>query len=361
VSRPTGQAWRNWKKAEVRKGVHPNDWAAHWDATHSKAKAPAKPDDIQALIEATRKPIGFEALCDKLGKPPAAVRLLIDLARVRGIGLQLGNEHLQLSPNEQVRTVQQTRILPTTSEQQMVGAISDTHLGSKYCLRSQLRDTVGHMYSRGIRHILHSGDLLDGCYQHGVFELSHTGLEDQTGDLFETLPQLPGLNYHAITGNHDHTFTEKTGVNVGGYIRGYFQDRGREDIKFYGQCGAFIEIMGAVVELWHPLKGMGYAKSYQLQRHIEDYGAGEKPHILLAGHWHQFCYVEHRGVFAVAMPTFQASGSVFSKRLGGQPAMGGVILTWEIAGKDMVRNCGVERRRYFEIETPQKVRAEAVA
>jgi hypothetical protein len=314
------------------------------------------PDELQALIDATRRVIGFEMLCDKLGKPPAAVRKLIEQAKSKGIRLDLGNNHVQLSPHEQVRTVQDTLIMPTKGKRQMIGHISDLHLGSKYCLRSQLIDCVNHLYERGAREITCTGDMLDGCYKHGVFELSHTGLEDQTQDLFETLPKLPGLTYHAITGNHDHTFTELTGVNVGAFITGYFRERGRNDMTVYGDCGAFIEMHGAVIELWHPLKSMGYAKSYQLQRHIEGYGAGEKPHILVVGHWHQFCFVEHRGVFAVASPCFQASGSAFSKRLGGQPALGGMILTWEVAGEDTVRNFGVERRRYFEIEMPTKAR-----
>ena len=314
------------------------------------------PKDIQALVNATRNPIEFENLCDKLGKPPAVVRKLIDQAKAQGISLQVGNGHVQLSPQEQVRTVQQTYILPTNTGRQSIGVISDLHLGSKYCLRAQLRDCVRHFYDRGIRAIVIPGDLLDGCYDHGVFELSHVGLEDQARDLCETLPHLPGLVYLAITGNHDGTFSARTGTSVGRYLTGFFADSNRHDIQFFGECGAFIEIMGAVIELWHPLKSMGYAKSYQLQRHIEGYGANEKPHILLAGHWHQYCHVEHRGVFAAACPTFQASGSAFSKRLGGQPALGGLILTWEIAGQDMIRNFGVERRRYFEVEIPTKVR-----
>lgn len=314
------------------------------------------PRDLQTLVDATRFAIGFEGLCDKLGKPPTTVRKLIALARESGINLQVGNDHVQLSPQEQVRTVQDTAIQPTKAKRQSAGVLSDLHAGSKYCLRAQIRDCVEHFYSRGVRQVLIPGDLLDGCYKHGVFELSHTGLEDQTQDLFEILPALEGLSYHAITGNHDHTFTELTGVNVGAFITGYFKERGRDDIRFYGDCGAFLHIGGAVVHLWHPLGGASYAKSYKLQKQIEKYGAGEKPDILLTGHLHQFAVVEDRGVFAVLCPTFQASGSAFSKRLGGQPALGGLIISWEIAGKDLVRNFSVERRRYFEVEGPTKVR-----
>lgn len=359
--KPTGTVWRNWKKKQGRKRVTQglpwtpeHGWDAEWECAGA-AESIATLDTFQSLVSAAKRPISFEDLCNKIGKPPGETRKLIGKAIEMGISLRVGGNHVHLSPEEQVRTVQQSNILPTSGVRQMVGVISDLHLGSKYCLREQLVDCINYFYSRGIRHILCAGDLLDGCYKHGVFELSHTGLEDQTLDLFQTLPNLPGLMYHCITGNHDHTFTELTGVNVGQFITGYFSERGRRDIKFYGNCGAFVEIMGAVIHLHHGMGGGSYAKSYKLQKQIEKYGAGEKPHILLMGHYHQFCEVEERSVFGVMCPTFQASGSAFSKRLGGHPAIGGLILEWDIAGKDMIRNFSLERRRYFEVEIPQRI------
>ena len=322
------------------------------DPQYSRARAAPKVDaEMRALVDATRKPIAFEDLCDKLNKSPAAVRNLLARSDDSGIGLKIGQDHIQLSGVEQIRTVQDTRILPTRGKRQQVGVISDLHLGSKYCLRTQLKDCVHYIYSLGIRDILCPGDWLDGCYRHGVFELSHTGLEDQTQDLAETLPRLKGLKYHGITGNHDETFSALTGVDVGRYIHSV-----RPDILFYGRCGAFIKIKGIVAELWHPLKGMGYAKTYQLQNHIRDYGAGEKPDLLLAGHWHQSAEVESRGVFARACPTFQGCGSTFSHRLGGQAALGGQIISWDVTASGLVRNFSAERRRYFEVELAQKVR-----
>lgn len=55
-------------------------------------------------------------------------------------------------------------------------------------MRAQMQDCIEHFYTRGIREIMIPGDLLDGCYKHGVFELSHSGIHDQTGDLFNVLP-----------------------------------------------------------------------------------------------------------------------------------------------------------------------------
>ncbi len=300
------------------------------------------------LLKLAKKPIRFEDLCDQLDMSPRATRKLIADSKIT---LKMGNDHVQLPGAEQIRTVQDTRILPSRGTTQTVGVISDLHLGSKFCLRAQLIDCVERMYDRGIREILCPGDWLDGCYKHGIFELSHTGLEDQTQDLAETLPKKRGLSYHGITGNHDETFASLTGVDVGRYISSI-----RPDIHFYGRCGAFLKIRGIVAELWHPLKGMGYAKTYQMQNHIRDYGAGEKPDLLLVGHWHQSAEVESRGVFARACPTFQGSGSAFGKRLGGGVALGGQIVSWDLAGKDMIREFQAKRIRYYEVEKAQKVR-----
>jgi hypothetical protein len=351
-------AYGNWLRATGRAPVrapkqrHPKtDPAPPPESPTADQRSPIDADLLAALAQASKKPIHKDKLAERLHVSADQLEHLLRYANVH-----VENEHVQLSAHEQIRTVQDSRILPTTSERQTIGVISDLHLGSKYCLRVQLIDCVEYMYKCGIRYILSPGDWLDGCYQHGVFELSHTGIRDQTRDAFETLPQRDGLRYGFITGNHDETFAALTGVNVGEYIVSTFKSWGRDDVQCFGACGAFVKVKGAVVHLWHPLGGMSYAKSYKLQKQIEKYGAGEKPHILLGGHVHQFCVVEDRGVFACFCPTFQASGSAFSKRLGGQPALGGLILSWEIAGVDLVRNFAVERRRYFEVELPQEAK-----
>lgn len=308
-----------------------------------------KIDPVKLLVRLSRTPISLTELCDRLDMSPARV---LALAQKHKVKLEKGNDHVQLSAKEQIRTVQDTRVLPVRGRRQQVGVISDLHLGSKYCLRAQLRDCVQHMYERGIREILVPGDLLQGWSKKWIFELSHPGFTDQIEDLRATIPRLRGLTYWAITGNHDETWFEISGIDVGEAIHAV-----RPDINFVGRCGAFVKIRGAIGHMWHPLGGTPYAKSYRLQKKIEEYSAGEKPDFLLAGHLHQYAHVEERGVFGALCPTFQASGSAFSKRLAGNPALGGLILSWEIAGKDLVRNFSIERRRYYELELSTRVPA----
>jgi len=314
-------------------------------------------DPFGKLVSLTRsKPLPFVELCNRLDLSPGKTKALIAAAKTSGLLIKVDDHHVGLQVPVEDERVQATGIMPVVGKRQKVGVISDTHLGSKYCLRAELKDFVEYAYSQGVREILHPGDMLDGNYvSHGMFELSHVGLQPQIQDLVETLPKKPGLSYHAITGNHDLTFMEQNGVDVGRSITNEFKRAGRDDFHFYGNRGAFIKIRGAVVHLWHPMGGGSYAKSYKLQKQIEKYASGEKPHIVLAGHWHIYCHVYERGVHALACPTFQGGGSAFGKALGGAPTIGGMILSWEQTAHGTMRNFIHEYRAYFENEKPQQL------
>lgn len=321
---------------------------------------PPTQDALMAqLVKAVRGgPIKFAALCDKLDLSPARTRALLEQARKGGSRLKVEGDHVGLDlsapPSDRVRDV---KIAPVVGGRSLVGVISDTHLGSKYCLRDQLRDFVHTAYERGVREILHPGDVIDGVYRHSRFEQTHVGLEEQARDLFEVLPKLPGLTYHGIAGNHDFTFSEESGVDVGRYLSDYFRRRGRDDLHFYGDRGAHLKLRGARIHLWHPSGGTSYAVSYKMQKKIESYASGEKPAVLLIGHWHRFCYIFERGVHAMACGTFQGGGSAFSKSLqSGPPAIGGTVLGWTVTRDGTLRDFAVERRSYFEVEVPYRVK-----
>lgn len=314
-------------------------------------------EDVQLLVKLTKnKALDLETLCDKMDASPKKVRQVIEAARAQGVDVHLAADKIGVVPRPEraVPEVADTLIPPVVGDTQKVAVISDTHFGSKYCMRDQIRDFIHYAYESGVREILHPGDILDGCYRHGWLELTHSGLEDQAYDACEVLPQLPGLTYHCITGNHDETFWDASGANVGAAIAAHFQDQGRNDIFFYGDRSAYLKVRGAVVELWHPRGGGSYAKSYKVQKHIEGY-LHIKPQIVLVGHFHQFCHIFERGVHGILCPTFQGSGSKFSRSLGGAQAQGGLIMSWELTELGMIRNFSLEKRSYFEKEIPVEI------
>lgn len=320
--------------------------------------APPKPDLEARLFQATaRRPRSFEDLCNELDVSPARLRASVDACRAAGRPVRVEGDFLHFATPEPDEHIQDTGVAPVVGERQQVGVISDLHYGSKYCLREYIRDCVEYMYVKGVRDVLVPGDVVDGNYtDHGLFELSHVGLADQARDVVENLPAFDGLTYHVISGNHDETFMKQNGADALAYVSARLREDGRKDFKLYGHRGAFLRVRGAVVHLWHPMGGGSYARSYKLQKKVEGYALGEKPNILLAGHWHQFCYVDERGVHAISCPTFQGGGSNFGKALTGAPSIGGLLLSWDCTRDGTLRNFVLEKRTYFEREMPQEVK-----
>lgn len=315
--------------------------------------APVLSPDLERLFKAVRKrPRNLEALCDELQMAPGAVRRLLAKAEAVGMPVAVSGDLLMFKPPAPDDRVQDSTIAPVVGEPVRVGVISDLHYGSRYCLRDRIADFVRWAYDRGVRAILVPGDIHDGDYRnHGQFELSHIGVESQADDAAANLPTLPGLTYHVISGNHDETFLTANGSDV---VRALCSRR--SDVYYYGHRGAFVRIAGTVVHLWHPSGGGSYAVSYKLQKRVEAYASGEKPHILLAGHWHRYCHIFERGVHALACPTFQGGGSAFGRSLAsGAPAIGGLLLEWETTAHGTVRNFSHTYRAYFETEKTQEL------
>ena len=307
-------------------------------------------EDFSKLVDALKRSPVFDDLCSTLDLSPARTRNLLRRARAAGYAVRLGAEVVGIG-HEDTSDIRDVEVPPTVGGRFRVGVISDLHAGSKYCLRAQLRDCIERMYRRGVRDILIPGDLTDGCYGHGVFELKYSGVQDQVADLERMLPQKEGLRYHAISGNHDYTFSERTGLDFGSYCVGYFKTRGRNDLCFYGDRAATLRIGGTSVRLLHPSGSCSYAISYKLQKFVESFDSGEKPGILLVGHYHRSCYIYTRGVHAFAVPTFQGPGSAFGKSLGlGPQAIGGLILSWKLTQFRTIRSLQFEPLSYFKTE-----------
>jgi predicted phosphodiesterase len=307
-------------------------------------------DDVRRLLDATRRaPVPFADLCDLLDLSPRKCRELVEGAQQAGYAVSVdhGEVSFRLPEGGQEHVVD---VAPATSGPHLVAVISDVHFGSKWCLRRQLRDFVEHAHARGVRHVLSPGDWLDGVYRHSLYEQSHRGFDEQAQDALESLPHLPGLTYHFIDGNHDDTLSDAIGMESGRALVERFAASGRHDLRFYGRRGAYLRLFGARIELWHPRSGKSYALSYQLQNHIRDYAVGQKPDVLLAGHWHIWTYFEQRGVHALACGTFQGGGSAYGRSLGGAPSMGGTLLSWELTDHGTIRRFAVERSAYYEQE-----------
>jgi hypothetical protein len=202
------------------------------------------------------------------------------------------------------------------------------------------------------------GDLLDGEYKHGQRELHAHGFDEQADEAIERLPQMQGATWYFVDGNHDETLSKASGAVCGRALVDRALRMGRGDLVYLGQRKGLLRLdsrrgYAPLVELWHPKKGGAYALSYNLQKRCATYLPGTKPDFLLAGHWHQFCYIVERGVHALSCGTFQGGGSAYSNAIGTPVALGGQIVSYTLTEHGTVRQVAVERISYYEEERPR--------
>lgn len=318
---------------------------------------------LAKLVETTRrKPTTLEALCDSLDMSPLRVRGLVEVARERGYRVEIDGHHVGRRPQDDASPEHHDIQVPKAGERHVIAAVGDIHYGSKHHLASYFQDYCQYAYERGARKFLHVGDLLDGVYRHSVWDQSHRGYEEQVGVAIEQLPRWPDAEWFFIQGNHDETLGEANGLDVGRAIEQSFVAAGRTDMKYLGPRAAYVRLVapgerrGLFVELWHPRdKSNAYAKSYRMQKHIEKYAPGQKPDLLLVGHWHQQMYFTTRGVHALSVGCWQGGQSAFGKSLGGAPDIGSWIIEYALTPEGTVRHIRPEWVGYFEKESVRDV------
>jgi hypothetical protein len=322
---------------------------------------PAK-DTLVALLDAVAKaPQSIGSLADELDISPRRVRELVDQGRGNGLRIDVDGELVGYRPSRMMHTSDERPVVMPAGKVQRYAVISDIHFGSKHHLNDRLQDFIEHVYSRGVRTILCPGDILDGVYRFSVWEQSHRGFKEQCQAAIEGLPRRPGLSFHGILGNHDLTFEDKSGIDVGATMVQAFQAAGRDDLRIYGERGAYLRLKapgqrrGLLCEMWHPLKGPAYALTYKMQKHIEGYAPGAKPDTLHVGHWHQSSYFSQRAVHATSCGTFQGGQSAFGKALGGSPSIGGWMFEYAMTEDGAVRDFCPSWRAYYEREEVRDV------
>jgi predicted phosphodiesterase len=314
-------------------------------------EAPAHSTETEKLLKALKQPRTYAELGARLKLDPPALSALLLGAVQDGVALDLGPTHVVLStPAADQSKISEEPLLPTVGDWFRVGVISDTHAGSKFMMRRELQDCVQWMVrEKGVTRILHCGDWVQGCYTHSTFEVTTSGLDDQLRELSEWLPQIPGVKYIGIAGNHDETFTAKSGRSFASELHGAWSEFRRSDVQIVGAIGAFVRIGGALIYLWHGGRP-AYSLSYHLQRHAQQGFAALKPSVLLDGHVHQSCHVETRGIECLLVPCFQGGASPFAKLFPGSPSIGGYVLNWRLQAGGSFRDFEVSKRRYYERE-----------
>lgn len=223
---------------------------------------------------------------------------------------------------------------------------SDLHAISKYAQPTALNQFVKLAYEEhGVRHVMIPGDLTDGVYvyrghldemipQARPLDRTRSWMTAeaavQTLDFY--LPKYDGLTYFAMGGNHDHSLLINSGMDP---IRMFCERRAD---AFYGGYHVWSVRLTdkCYVRLVHPRGGASYAKSYKLQKRMEQLAfealrqamvEDESPmaSILVMGHFHIANFDLSAPMYGLLAGSFQGQTNLL-KELGLTPYIGGWIV-----------------------------------
>lgn len=188
-----------------------------------------------------------------------------------------------------------------------IGFVTDTHFGSLFDDIESVNTAYTIFEQEGITTVLHAGDICDGekMFRGHEYEIRIHGADNQIAYVCENYPAIPGITTQFITGNHDLSFYKHAGIDIGAQIAAR-----REDLIYLGQDEANITFQSehgkCLVRLNHPGGGSAYALSYHGQKYIESLTGGEKPNIILTGHYHKAELMpSYRNICAVQGGTLQ--------------------------------------------------------
>ena len=213
--------------------------------------------------------------------------------------------------------------LPTDKDGSFKFAIlSCTHLGSNYDLIPELNQFYDILEKEGVTLACHAGDVFEGIKgssrKRQLTEIKFYGYQNFLDYGHKNYPQRDTVKTAMISGNHDNFFWDEVGADIVEELANR-----REDIDYVGFEMADININGYRVRLHHVGGGQAYARSYKIQRYLNE--MEEKPDIYILGHFHVNMYMKYCGTHAFQPGCFK-SLDPYTARIGKYPDIGGWIV-----------------------------------
>ena len=235
-------------------------------------------------------------------------------------------------PTERARTKIDIKVKP--GSKMKIGIVSDPHYNSNEQQPTYMTDFYKYADAAGVSTFFNLGDNDDGTpkmHRDAVFHQFNHGFNRRVEYVAQMYPKSANGPTHLIDGNHDWSWYAESGATFGEALA-----QKRDDIIYLGYREAFVEIGPAKFLLRHGAKGgLGYARSYKIQKLIEQMAEKDKAETDLAlyGHWHVGLHLPgYQGIEAFAVPCFQ-SQTTFLRDLGVQPVVGGLVLEIEFGQK----------------------------
>ncbi len=182
--------------------------------------------------------------------------------------------------------------------------VSDTHFGNNLQQLHLLNDIYQEAYNRGIKTVLHVGDLTDGMYpdrkENPRLQFLHS-YDEFANYVIDMYPEIDGMTTYYILGSHDESLYKNGGATINNIL-----SRCRKDMVYMGQDFGRYFVDKVEIDLDHPGGGKAKAVSYAAQKRVEVLESHHKPQVLLIGHYHGSYHMNYRNVETIIVPALCA-------------------------------------------------------
>lgn len=303
-----------------------------------------------------QSPMTIIDLANKFDKSPARVKTAINHLRAKGIMIDVEDGMVELT-----RTLPETHdseridISKFKGKQIRIGLTADNHLCSKYYRADVLNALFDIWQQQDITEVYQCGNMIDGEGSFNRHDLAvPPGIESQIDYFIKNWPQREGITTRFVCGDdHEGWYTKNFGADVGAAMMHAAKLAGRKDLDYLGYMEHDV-IFNAKngcckMRVIHAGGGTAYALSYNVQKIVESYQGGEKPNILLVGHFHKASYEYPREVHVVqAGCTQDQTPFMRKKRL--QAMVGGWTVSFTIDDNGIVHDFMPQFHAFYDRE-----------
>jgi hypothetical protein len=317
---------------------------------------------VHSVIKGGRSKHFIAELADKFDVPPKAIREAAEELKSKGFLVTVDHSSVWMGdpvaggvtvfPEDRIDLDGYTgRVL-------RFGLCSDNHLCSRY-ERLDVLNALYDLYEQeGINVVYNCGNWIDGEARFNKNDIHQHGMGNQFRYFAKNYPKKEGMITYCIGGDdHEGWYTQREGIDLGMMFKSYVEKAGREDLEYLGYMEHDIMVPAprgeTRIRLVHAGGGSAYAISYTTQKLIESLTGGEKPEILLIGHYHKAEYLQYRNIHAVqAGCTQDQTPFMRKKRLSAH--VGGWIIEAHVADDGSVRRFKSEFINFYDSAYHQK-------
>lgn len=308
---------------------------------------------LAAVLRRRKSLQTVEQLADVLDVSPSRVRDAMEGLRRGGHNVTIISGNVDLSQEIPKAPPLRIDVRKLGGKTFKFGLTADNHLCSKYERLDVLNALYDIWKAQGVTTVYQLGNMIDGEARFNKYDIHTHGMEGQARYFAKHWPRRKGMVTNFITGDdHEGWYVQREGVDIGRYLEDAAKKDGRDDLVYLGHMEHDIVFSGkrqkSIMRLIHAGGGSAYATSYSAQKIVESYQGGEKPQVLLIGHYHKAEYGYPREVHCLqAGTTMDQSPFMRKKRI--QAHVGGWTVEMTISDSGVITRFRTEWMPFFDL------------